>query len=55
MDAEFKKLEDKIKEAFLVERPRIVRQGAYDSTNKLEDYCCELASLRSWLGPHIAK
>jgi len=38
MDVEVKKLEDEIKEAFLVEKPRKVRQGVYDHTNKFENY-----------------
>jgi len=55
MDIEGKKLEDEIKEAFLVKKPKVVRQGAYAHTNKLENYHRELVSLLPWLGPHIAK
>ena len=55
MDAEVKKLEDEMKEEFLVEKPRMVRQGAYDPTNELEGYHHELVSLLPWLGLHITK
>lgn len=55
MDAEVKKLENQIKQEFLVEKLRLVRQGAYDHVDKLEDYCLKLVSLLPWLGPHIAK
>ena len=55
MDAEVKKLEDEIKEAFLVKKTRMVGQGTYDHTNRVEDYRCEIVSLLPWLGPHIAK
>jgi len=48
-------LEDEIKEEFLTENTRMVRQGAYDRTNKFENYHHELISLMPWLGPHIAK
>ena len=39
MDVEFKTLEDEIKKEFLGEKPRMVRQDAYDHTNKFENYC----------------
>jgi len=55
MDAEVKKLEDVIKEALLIEKHRMVRQGAYDHTDKFEHYHREMVSLLPWLGPHIAK
>ena len=55
MDVEVNKLEDKIKEALLVEKPRMVRQGAYNHTGKFDNYHHELFSLLPWLGPHIAK
>jgi len=55
MDAEVQKLEDEIKDAFLVEKPRMVRQGAYDHTEKFVNYRHELVSLLPWLGLHIAK
>lgn len=55
MDVEVKKQEDEIKEEFLVKKPRVVRQGAYDHTEKLDNYCRELVSLLPWLGPHITK
>lgn len=34
MDTEVKKLEDDIKEEFLAEKTRMVRQGAYEHTDK---------------------
>lgn len=55
MDVEVKKLEDEMKEAFFVEEPRMVGQGAYNHTDKFEHYCCELVSLLPWLGLHITK
>ena len=55
MDTEVTKLEDEIKEGFLFEKPRVVRQGAYAHTDKLENYHHELVSLLPWIGPHIAK
>lgn len=55
MDVEVKKLEDEIKEAFFIKKPRMVRQGAYNHTVKFEHYHCELVSLLPWLEPHIAK
>ena len=55
MDAEVKKLENEIKEAIIVEKSRMVRQGAYSHIDKLESYRRELVSLLLWLGPHIAK
>jgi len=55
MDVEVKKLEDEIKEAFLIEKMRVVRQGTYDYTEKLENYCYELVSLLPWFGPYITK
>jgi len=55
MDAEFKKLGDEIKEAFLVENLGMLWQGPYKCVNNLEDYHDELVSLFPWLGPHITK
>lgn len=49
MDAKVKKLEDEIKEAFLIKKPRMVRQDACNRTNRLEDYFHELVSLLPWL------
>jgi len=45
MDREVKKLEDEIKEEFLAEKTRMVRQGAYDHIAKFENYQRELVSL----------
>ena len=55
MNAEVKKLENEIKEAFIVEKTRMVRQGVYDHIDRSENYCHELVSLLPWLGPHITK
>ena len=55
MDAEIKKLENEIKEAFLIKKMRMARQGAYSHTEKLENYHHELVSLLPWLRPHLAK
>ena len=55
MEAEVKMLENEIKQACLVDKPRMARQGVYDHTYKFENYCHELISLMPWLGPHIAK
>jgi len=55
MDTEVKRLENEIKEAFLIDKPRMARQDAYDHTNELEDYRQELVGLQSWLGSHISK
>jgi len=55
MDAKVKKLENEIKEAFLVEKLRMVRKGAYDHTNKCENYLRELISLLPWLRPCLTK
>lgn len=55
MDIEVKKLENKIKEAFVIEKPRMVRQGAYSHTDKLENYHRELVNLMPWLRPHLTK
>lgn len=55
MDVEVKKLEDEIKEEFLVKRTRMIRQGTHDHTDKFKNYHCELVRLMPWLGPHIAK
>jgi len=55
MDVEIKKLENEIKEAFLIEKSRMERQGAYSHTEKLESYRHELVSLLSWLRPHLTK
>ena len=55
MDAEFKKLEDKIKEEFFAEKTRMVRQGPYNHSNKFEHYRREFINLMPQLGPHIAK
>lgn len=46
---EVRKLEDEIKKAFLVEKLRIVKQGAYNHIDKWEDYHHELVSLLLWL------
>ncbi len=35
MDAEVQKLKDEIKEVFIIEKPRMVRQGAYNHTDKV--------------------
>jgi len=40
-------------EEFLVEKLRMVRQGVYAHTDKLENYHHELVSLLPWLGLHI--
>lgn len=55
MDAEVKKFENKIKEAILIKKLRMVRQCVYNHTDKLEDDRHELVSLRPWLGSHITK
>ena len=55
MDAKVKTLDDEIKEEFLVEKTRIVRQVAYDHIGKFENYRYEFVSLMPWLGPHISK
>ena len=55
VDLEVKKLGNEIKEAFLIKKPRMVRQGMYDHTNNLENYRRELVSLLPWRGPHITK
>jgi len=55
MDVKVKKLENEIREEFLFEKPRMVRQRAYDHINRLENYQHELVSLPPQLGPHIAK
>ena len=55
MDAEVKKLENEIKEAFLVKKSRMARQGVYSDIDKLESYRRELVSLMSWLRPHLTK
>jgi len=55
MDTEVKRLENEIKKAFLVDKPRMGRQGVFDHADELEDYHRELVSLLPWLGPHIAK
>ena len=55
MDAEAKKLENEIKEALLNNKPRMIRQGAYDHTKELEDHRRELVRLLSWLGLYITK
>jgi len=55
MDAEVNKIEDEIKEEFLTEKIGMLRQGAYDQTDKLENYRHELVSLIPWLGLHIVK
>lgn len=55
MEIEVKKMENEIKEAILVEKPRMARQGAYSHTNKLKSYHHELVRLLPWLGPHITK
>ena len=38
MEAEVKRLENEIKGACLIDKPRMTRQGADDHTNELEDY-----------------
>ena len=55
VDVEVKKLEDEIKDDFLAEKTRMVRQGAYDHTDKFDNYHRKLVSLMPWLGPHIIK
>jgi len=55
MDTEVKKLEDEMKDDFLTEKTRMVRQGAYDHVDKFENHHHELISLFPWLGLHIAK
>jgi len=55
VDAEVKKLEDEIKEYFLTEKARMIRQDVYDQANMFENYRHELISLMPWLGLHISK
>lgn len=55
MDAEVKKLEDEIKESFLVEKPRVVWQGAHTHSDKWENYRRKLISLLPWFGPYITQ
>jgi len=55
MDVEVKRLEIEIKQACLIDKPRMARQGADDHTNELEYYHQELITLLPWLGPHITK
>ena len=38
-------VEDEIKEEFLAEKTRMIRQGAHDHTDKFENYHRELVSL----------
>lgn len=45
IEAEVKKLEDKIKEDFLDKNTRVIKQGVHDHGDKFEDYCSELISL----------
>ena len=55
VDTEVKKLEGEIKEYFLSEKSRVIRQDVHDHDNRFEAYRCELISLVPWLGPHITK
>ena len=55
MDAEVKMLENEIKQACLVDKPRMARQGVDDHTNELEDYFQKLISLLPWLRSHITQ
>lgn len=55
MDIEVKRLENEIKRAYFIDKPRMTRQGADDDTNELEDYHEELINLLPWLRPHITK
>lgn len=55
MDAKVKRLENQIKQACLIDKPRMVRHGVNDPTNELDDYHRELINLLPWLGPHITK
>ena len=54
MDAEVKKMEDKIKKYFLSKKTRMVRQGAYNHDDRVKAYCHKLINMMPWLGPHIA-
>ena len=55
MDAKVNKLEDEIKEAFLIKTSRVVRKCVYNHIDKLENYRRELVILLPWLGLHITK
>jgi len=55
MDAEIKRLENEIKQACLIDKPRMTRQGVDDRTTRLE-YCHqEFMTLLPWLRPHLTK
>lgn len=51
MDIEVKRLENEIKQAYLIDKPRMARHGVDDHTNELEYYRHEFIKLLPWLGP----
>jgi len=55
LEAEVKKLEDKIKIDFLDKKTRAIKQGAHDYLDEFGDYHREFISLMPWIGPHITK
>lgn len=55
IDAKVNKLENEIKEVFLIEKLRMERKGAYSHTNKLESYRCELVILLPWMISDLTK
>lgn len=55
MDADIKTLENEIKQACLVDKPRMTRQYIDDHTTTLEECCREFMILLPWLRPHLTK
>ena len=55
MDTEVKRLENKIKQACLIDKPRMARQGANDHTTELEGQRREFMTVLPWLRPHVTK
>lgn len=55
MDAKFKRLENEIMQACLVDNPRVIRQDMDDRTTALEDCRRVFMTLLPWLRPQLTK
>ena len=55
MDPEIKRLENKVKQACLVDKPRMTRQDTEGHTTTLKDCHQEFMTLLPWLRPLLTK
>lgn len=55
MDVEIKRLESRVTQACLADKPRMTRQDTNGHTTALEDFRREFMTLLPWLRPHLTK